>query len=190
MAASGPTRKRSSSSTRYKIDGPPKGESFLWVTLAMLSSPAWHELIRHRVAHLVVERIIVEHGRHAGKDNGRLIVAYDDFVHDCSVGRAHLKEGIAIAEALGFIVVHRGRPSKHRRPPHRYALTHRAIYDEAATNDWAHIQTRAEAEAIVARVKTTLAEGAEAKTKRKVTSPSTVPDMGGEKNVEAETGTD
>jgi len=137
----------------------------------MLNSPAWQELIRHRVAHLIVERIIVEYLEHAGENNGRLIVTYDDFVDDCGVGRRHIPEGIDIAVALGFLIVHRGRKSKKdRRHPNRYGLTFYPIHEEFETNDWNRIKSRGEAQAIVERVR------AEAN-RRKIASPSIAPKM-------------
>ncbi len=171
MAANVPPRTKPRKKKQRRPGQVPQGEAWCWQTLAMLESPAWYELIQHRVAHLILERIIVEHARNAGQDNGGLIVPYDDFVHDCGIGRGHITEGIAIAEALGFLVVHHGRKSRSRKHPNRYGLTFYDIAGDFETNDWAKIKSRAEAATIVERVKARLAE--EAKQRRR--SPSIVP---------------
>jgi hypothetical protein len=162
-----PPRKRDKA---RKLGSPPKAESWCWLTKTMLTSPAWRELLKHRVAHLIVERIILEYLEHAGQDNGRLIVTYEEFAEDCAVRRRSISEGIDIAEALGFLIVHRGRKSaKDRRHPNRYGLTFYPIYEEFESNNWARIKTRAEAESIVARVKAKRGERP---------SPSIVPGKG------------
>src|SRR6266496_1326025 len=169
-----PPRKRDKA---RKLGSPPKGETWCWLTKSMLTSPAWRELLKHRVAHLIVERIILEYLEHAGQDNGRLIVTYEEFAEECAVRRRSISEGIDIAEALGFLIVHRGRKSaKDRRHPNRYGLTFYHLYEEFGANDWDRIKTAAQAQAIVERVKARrAAEAAQRKAEREA-APSLVPD--------------
>jgi hypothetical protein len=135
-----------------KVGQPPK-QAWCWVTSEMLSSPAWRELLRHKGAYGVVQRIMVERMDHGGCDNGRLIVPYRDF-HDYGVARGHIIEALEIAEALGFLVVHRGRwTAADHQEPNRYGLTFFPIGDTFETNDWAGIKNRAQARAIVKEVK-------------------------------------
>ncbi len=160
-----------------KLNGPPQKEPWCWLTKAMFVSPAWQELIRHRGALLVVLRVVLEHMEHAGENNGRLIVTYEDFVDYCGIGERHIPENIDIAEALGFLIVHRGRKSKKdRRHPNRYGLTFYHLYEEFGANDWNRIKTTAQAQAIVERVKARrAAEAAKRKAEREA-APSLVPD--------------
>jgi hypothetical protein len=189
MSANGPFRKKPprKRNKARKLGSPPKGESWAWLLKKMLTSPAWLELIKHRVAHLIVERIVLEYLEHAGNNNGRLIVTYENFAEDCAVRRQSISEGIDIAEALGFLIVHRGRrkTAKNHNPPNRYALTFYPIYEEFETNNWEKIKTRDEAEAIVARVKAAILEKAKAKRK----SPSIIPGEEYEEEEAIRTGT-
>jgi hypothetical protein len=70
-------------------------------------------------------------------------------------GIAHrlVPQGIDIAEALGFLPVHRGRKLTKDRHPNRYGLTFYPIYEELETNDWNRIKSEEQAEAIVRNVK-------------------------------------
>jgi hypothetical protein len=123
------------------------------LSLEMLSSPAWRELLRHKGATRAVFRIMIERMNHAGCDNGRLIVPYADF-HDYGISPGHLAEDIEIAEALGFLAVHRGRwIAADHQEPNRYGLTFFPIGDTFETNDWMEVKNRAHAKAIVQKVK-------------------------------------
>jgi hypothetical protein len=132
---------------------------------------------------MVVERVIDEYLEHAGQNNGRLIVPYIDF-QEYGISNHTIPEGIEIAEALGFLVVHRGRKSaKDHRNPSRYGLTFYPIAEEFETNDWNRIKSTAQAEAIVERVKAEREARLDAekakreleKSRNKVVAPSLVP---------------
>jgi hypothetical protein len=144
----------------------------------MLESWAWRELLRHKVAYLIVMRVIVEYLKHAGQDNGRLVVTYEDLMNDCGIGRRHIPEGLDIAEALGCLVIHRSRKSRrNQKPPNRYALPFYPIAEEFETNPWNRIKSAEQARAIVQRVKEARAEEeARRKAERKVVSPSIAPE--------------
>jgi hypothetical protein len=101
----------SSKYSKRNINKPPQGVPCVWCCHEMMASPAWMELLKHRAAFQVVSRIMVEHMRHAGLENGWLPVTYTDFVK-YGVRRKSVPDGIAIAEALGFIkCTERGRAS-------------------------------------------------------------------------------
>jgi hypothetical protein len=186
MAANGPFRNKPprKRDRGRRLGAPPPKESWCWQTKAMRNSPAWRELIRHKAAHLVVERVIDEYLEHAGQDNGRLIVTYGNFRTDCGLSDHSIPEGIDIAEALKFLIVHRGRKSKKdRRNPNRYGLTFYPIYEEFETNDWSRIQTRAQARAIVRPIREHYkAERARRKAGRVMAAPSIAPEMGEEQD--------
>jgi hypothetical protein len=104
-------------------NGPPDGASWIWWTQEMYESFAGRELFKHDAALSLVHRIALEHLRHAGKENGRLKITYDDF-QEWGISRARIGDAIAIAEALGFIKrVKRGRASwEDQRKSGEFAL--------------------------------------------------------------------
>jgi hypothetical protein len=114
----------------------------------MLASPAYRAL--SLTGHRILARIELELCRHAGKDNGTLIVTYKDFqsygIHHHAIG-----PGLRELEALGFIeIVQRGLAGNadHRRP-HTFRLTYQPTDDgEPATDEWQHIKTVKDAEEI------------------------------------------
>lgn len=103
-------------------NGPPKGQSWTWLTQQMLESPAWRAM--PLASRRVVDRIIIEQIAHAGRKNGELTVTYNDFAA-YGIRRSTIIEAIAIAEALGFIdVTLRGRRSYGiAHLPSQYAVT-------------------------------------------------------------------
>jgi hypothetical protein len=128
----------------------PSGEPFIWLTLEMLQSPAWRAL--PPAAKGVIERVIVEHLEHAGKDNGRLPVTYVDFEAH-GVPRRAIKFGIEVAVALGFIdVAEKGcSGAGDTRRAARYALTWVDRHDGAPrSNRWKSIGE--EAKGIMKRI--------------------------------------
>ena len=83
--------------------GPPEGEPWVWLTQELVQSPAWQGM--PLCARRALDRIIVEHMAHAGRENGGLIVTYDDFVSGGVGSRSGTARAIRILEALGFIEV-------------------------------------------------------------------------------------
>ena len=69
---------RLSGSRAKKLRGPPKGESWVWLTRELVSSPAW----RHRSINCVrfIDFLMAEHMNHSGFENGNLIATYDQLV--------------------------------------------------------------------------------------------------------------
>jgi hypothetical protein len=68
-----------SASSKYrKVKRVPKGENFVQLTLAFLESEALKGL--SLTAERALRRLMVEHLRHGGRDNGRLDVSYGQFV--------------------------------------------------------------------------------------------------------------
>jgi hypothetical protein len=52
-------------------------DQFVMIRRAMLESPAWRVL--SLTARCILDRIMLEHMKHGGKDNGKLPVTYADF---------------------------------------------------------------------------------------------------------------
>jgi hypothetical protein len=141
--ATNPTLKRF-----RKMNAPPPGCSWAWITRPMLESPAWRALPLY--ARQVVDRIMLEHLSHGGNENGELPVTYDDF-EAYGVRRASVRRAIEIAERLGFVdlVTPGKRGYGIARRPHKFGLTWLPRRDfTPASNRWKSI-TDTDAEAIL-----------------------------------------
>ncbi len=107
--------------------------------LKLLVSPAW----RHRPIPLakILERIEIEHMRHAGKENGHLIVSYDQLVEH-GVSRRTIRGSIDLGVALGLLEVRQsGEWAGDVRTPNMYRLTYLPEKDrKAPTDEWEGIE--------------------------------------------------
>jgi hypothetical protein len=132
---------------------PPSDEAWSWRTLAMVESPAWRALPSG--ARTVIERIEIEHMKHAGTQNGKLPVTYGDFeAHGAD--RSAIRLYISIAVTLGFIDVteegHCGAGDTRRAA--RYALTWIDRHDGAPrSNRWRKFETLADAKKAIEQAK-------------------------------------
>jgi len=122
-------------------------KQWFWRSREMLESPAWRTLsLSGRRA---LDRITLELMSHAGNDNGRLPVRYEDFV-GYGIDRHAVAPALREIEALGFIeVTQRGRASAGKyRWPNYFRLTDRDSGNADPTNDWRRIKSIEEAQAI------------------------------------------
>lgn len=107
--------------------------------LKLLVSPAW----RHRPIPLakILERIEIEHMRHAGRENGHLIVSYDQLVEH-GVSRRTIRGSIDLGVALGLLEVRQsGEWAGDVRTPNMYRLTYLPEKDrKAPTDEWEGIE--------------------------------------------------
>jgi hypothetical protein len=114
----------------------PKQSEGPWIKLRldMLESLAWRALTPP--AKKVVERLMIELMKHAGKENGRLICTYQDFVAFGIRGRS-IAYAIRQAVELGFVeITARGwRAAVHGRPA-KYRLTFLSAYGKVPTDEW------------------------------------------------------
>ena len=124
-----------------------------WVPhrLDMMASPAWRS--RPRPLAKMIERLEIEHMRHGGKENGNLVVTYDQF-EAYGVSRRAICQMIEAGQALGIIEVI--KPENWYgdvRPPNVYRLTYiPAKGKRAPTDEWNSI-TQEQAEIIVEKAK-------------------------------------
>jgi hypothetical protein len=85
----------------------------------------------------MIERLEVEHMRHGGKENGNLVVSYDQF-EAYGVSRRAICQMIEVGQALGIIEVI--KPENWYgdvRPPNIYRLTYiPAKGKRAPTDEW------------------------------------------------------
>jgi hypothetical protein len=132
---------------RHRIAG-----QFIAHPVELLKSSAYRVLNIHE--RRVLTRIEIEHAAHAGKDNGRLPVTFQDF-QDHGVTRKYVGAAIAVLEALGLLeVTEKGRASNGEfRAPSLYRLTYLRAYDSDPTNEWRRIKTISEAEVVIAPVR-------------------------------------
>jgi hypothetical protein len=89
----------------------------------LIASPAWKARSIHCVR--LLDRLELENCAHAGKENGYLIVTYDQFVAH-GIGRRFVRPAIEEAIELGLLVVprqglYRGGARRH---PNLYRLTY------------------------------------------------------------------
>jgi hypothetical protein len=127
---------------KNKISG-----QFSYRTIEMMESPAFQVL--SLAGHRILARVELELAHHGGNDNGRLPVTYDHF-EEYGVHRHSIAAGLREVCALGFLeITQRGRAGNAEwRKPHYFRLTYRPVGNAKPTDDWRHIRTIEDAEAI------------------------------------------
>jgi hypothetical protein len=101
----------------------------------MMESAAYRVL--SRAAHLVLSRIELELRYHAGKNNGRLPVTYEQF-QSYGLDRGSIAPALRELEALGFIeITQHGRGGNAEyRVPNLFRLTYEPDHEGKLTNEW------------------------------------------------------
>jgi hypothetical protein len=119
-------------------------EQFVPHVRSMLESPAWIAL--SITARRILDRLELEHMAHAGKENGKLVCTYDDFVK-YGAGRKYIAPAILELRSLGFIEVTQwGRQAVgDGRLPSKYRLTYVPTVEPyyQATNEWRRFEHEA-----------------------------------------------
>lgn len=102
--------------------GPPKDQPWAWMTREMLESPAYVGL--SRAALLSLSRLQLEHMAHAGRENGALIVTYEQFI-EYGVAKNGIASAIRELEEAGFaqVMVRGGKSFGTVNVPSQYRLT-------------------------------------------------------------------
>jgi hypothetical protein len=91
-------------------------------------------------ARRILDCLELEHCRHGGRDNGKLICTYGEF--ECCVQRSCIREGLDELVAAGLIkIVRPGRRAyADLRVPSMYRLTYLTTFQDGkwieATHDW------------------------------------------------------
>jgi hypothetical protein len=114
-------------------------------TIEMMESPAF--MVLSLSARRILDRLEIEHGHHAGNDNGDLPCTYDHF-HDYGIHRHAIAPGIREAVALGFLeITEKGRSGNAEwRRPNKFRLTYRQVGRANPTDEWRRVKTIKEAE--------------------------------------------
>ena len=122
------------------------GGRFSAKLIEMIESPAWRALSLS--ARRLIDRVEIELGHHAGKENGALPVTYSDFLAYGVGDRTSIAAARREAVALGFLRFKPGRGGNREfRRPDLFGLTY-AVGD--ATHDWRKVETLEDAWAIAA----------------------------------------
>lgn len=141
--------------------------------LQLVTSPAW----RMRTVPLsnLLERIEIEHMRHAGQENGRLCVSYDQFVAH-GVSRKIIRPTINLGIDLGLLDV--GQSDEWQgdvKAPNHYRLTYVPEKGRRAPSDeWASV-TEAQAAALVAEFQAVASARRKSKSQFPFTPPTSSP---------------
>jgi hypothetical protein len=131
--------------TKVKLNAPPMNQPWAWMSHEMLESGAMRSLSINGVR--VFHRIQLEHMAHAGLENGRLKVTWNDFAK-YGIGRRFITKAIAEVVAVGLVTIEqRGRRAygEDRGDPTQYRLTYLPVAEPGdyrpATNDWKRFET-------------------------------------------------
>jgi hypothetical protein len=151
-------------------------EPFVMLPRSLLESYAWRAL--SRAGHQVVARVVIEHLAHGGRENGRLIVRYEDFLEY----GIHL-HAIAPAQrevcALGLLImVERGRAGNAEyRIPHKWALAFvKGKHGAMHSTTWKRFQSLQEAKAVAVEARKAKDTNAVAKGKVQAKRRAPLPD--------------
>ena len=124
-----------------RIEGP-----WVYFTIAMLESPAFRALSQSALRMLF--RLAIEHRAHGGRENGKLIVTYQNFM-DYGIDRHAIAPAIRELVALGFVRITSrggGGNAEHRKPT-LYEVTCFPTISTLSTqlvkptNSWRRIET-------------------------------------------------
>jgi hypothetical protein len=120
---------------RNKITG-----QFFARLIEMLESPAFRVLSQS--AYRVLARLEIELGHHAGQDNGKLPVTFDDFAN-FGIDRHAIAPAIRECVALGFVeITQKGRAGNAEfRSPNLFRITYAYAAGPVPTHDWRKIET-------------------------------------------------
>src|SRR5690242_8232753 len=88
-----------------KLNRPPAGKSWVWLTLEMMKGDAW------RSAGIATRRFIdflmIEFMQHGGRTNGKLKAPYQQ-LEQIGISSRLIADAIADADKLGLVDCHRG----------------------------------------------------------------------------------
>jgi hypothetical protein len=125
---------------RKRLNAPPANQPWGWFSFELLESAAMRSLSVN--GRRVLDRIRLEHMAHAGLENGRLKVTWDDFVK-FGVGRRFIAGALAEVIMAGIVAITQpGRKAWGKDPgdPTQYRLTYLPVAEPGdfrpPTNEW------------------------------------------------------
>jgi hypothetical protein len=126
--------------TKKRLNAPPANQPWGWFSFELLESAAMRSLsVNGRRA---LDRIRLEHMTHAGLENGRLKVTWNDFVK-FGIGRRFIPGALAEVIVAGIVAITQpGRKAcgKDQGDPTQYRLTYLPVAEPGdfrpPTNEW------------------------------------------------------
>lgn len=105
------------------VNKPPPGEGWVWHTLELITSPAYRAQTRD--CRVLVDFLEVEHMRHGGKENGRLVAPYDQ-LEQWGIGRSRIKAAFIEAMGLKLVTLEQqgGSKAQTKKSCSKYRLTY------------------------------------------------------------------
>jgi len=108
--------------SRRRGIGVPEGEPWMWRSLTLLRSAAWHN--KSTPLTRLLDFLELRYVESAGQDNGYLIALYDELVA-CRISRRLISPAIAEGEARGLIIVDHGHAMANgKNCPSHFRLTY------------------------------------------------------------------
>jgi hypothetical protein len=117
-----------------KRNAVPRGDNYVKRRRSLNESAAMAQLTL--AAHRILLRLEIELLTHGGKNNGKLIVTYDDF-EQFGIRRKSIAPAIRMLVAVGLIEITRPgwRLATHGRPA-QYRLTYLEAFGKPPTDEW------------------------------------------------------
>jgi len=131
-----------------KLNRPPEGEGWVWLTRPVMAGPAWRALSLN--GRKLIDRVLIEHMAHAGTENGNLAVTYQDLV-EWGIRRNSIAATIAEAVCLRLLEIQPSRASHiaGKGHPNRFRIAWLPTRDgDAALTGWRGFNTLAQAKRV------------------------------------------
>ena len=133
---------RAGAMAKQKVGGPPAGESWCWYSREMLVSPAFREMSVN--CRRFISALEMENMSHAGAENARLILPYNQLQRSWGIPRRLIRKTIDEARERGLIEERRNgwQLSYAKSMPNTYRLTFRPTREGnpprwiPATDEW------------------------------------------------------
>jgi hypothetical protein len=135
--------------TKKRLNTPPANQPWGWFSFELLESGAMRSLSIN--ARRVLDRIRIEHMSHAGLENGRLKVTWNDFVK-FGISRRFITAAQTEVIAVGIVAIERPGRRAHgedKGAPTEYRLTYLPVAEPGdfrpPTNEWKQFGTNVKA---------------------------------------------
>jgi hypothetical protein len=111
-----------------KLNRPPAGQPWIWLSRELLASDAWRSLSIN--GHRVIHFLMIEHMSKGGRANGNLKAPYRQ-LEQIGIGMRLIASAISETEEVGLVESHRGG----MRTATTYTLTWLPLHDGTPPTD-------------------------------------------------------